>query len=163
MEARSPSWSRMEMAQLMELSTANLAGFVHGGAIMRLVDTAAGLAAIRHSGRRVVTAQVDSLTFLAPVQIGDLVRLSAVVNQVWNTSLEVQVTVTRENPMSGDHDLTTTAYVTMVAVDDAGRPVPVRPLLVETEEERTRQQQAEVRRRHRIRIREEVEQAAGPT
>lgn len=147
---------RTEMAQVMQVTDANQAGFTHGGAIMRLVDTAAGVAAMRHAGTRVVTAAVDSLSFHAPVYIGDLVLLTAAVNQAWRTSMEVEVQVHREDPLSGERAHTTTAFVTMVAVDEEGRPVPVPPLLPESGEDRRRQQQAELRREARMRLRESL-------
>lgn len=158
MEGKTPSESSTEMTLMMGVEQANVAGFVHGGSIMKLVDTAAGVAAMRHAKGRVVTAHVDSLSFLAPVHIGDLLTLEAVITQAWQTSMEVEVTVTREVPWTGEGELTTRAHLTMVAVDGDGRPVPVPPLSAETDIERRRQQQAEIRRAERIRLRDQLEQ-----
>jgi acyl-CoA hydrolase len=146
------------MSQVMQITDANNAGFVHGGSIMKLVDSAAGVASMRHAQRRVVTAQVDSLSFHAPVHIGDVLSLTACVTQAWNSSMEVEVTVYREDPVTGDEDHTTTAYLTMVALDDHGRPVAVPPVSPEGEEEQRRQREAETRRQARIRLRQDLEQ-----
>ncbi|MGH9051601.1 MAG: acyl-CoA thioesterase [Acidimicrobiia bacterium] len=156
MEAKPSSASVTRLTQVMQPGDANIAGFVHGGSIMKLVDTAAGIAAIRHCGGRAVTAQVDSLSFLAPVHIGDIIQLVASVNQSWRTSMEVGVRVERENPLTGERTHTTSAYLTFVAVDAGGTPVPVPPVRAETEEERRRQREANVRREGRIRLRDQI-------
>src|SRR5919202_4658631 len=120
MESRSPSESSTVLAKWMGVGDANTAGFVHGGTVMKLCDDAAGVAAVRHSRRRVVTAAVGSMTFLHPVHVGELLTLSASVNAVWRTSMEVGVRVVAENPRTGDARHTNSAYLTMVAVDDQG-------------------------------------------
>lgn len=158
METKKPTESLTKMAQVMQITDANTVGFVHGGSIMNLVDSAAGVAAMRHAQRRVVTAQVDSLTFHAPVHIGDVLSLTACVTQSWRSSMEVEVTVFREDPVTGDMDHTTTAYLTMVALDEHGRPVPVPGLVPETEEETRRQREAETRRTARMQLRRDLEQ-----
>ena len=150
MDGKLPAESVTTMAQVMQITDANTAGFVHGGSIMKLVDSAAGVAAMRHAQRRVVTAQVDSLTFHAPVHIGDVLSLTACVTQAWKTSMEVQVTVYREDPVTGDTDHTTTAYLTMVGLDEHGRPTRVPAVAPGTGEERRRQREAEARRQARI-------------
>lgn len=157
MRPRPPSASTTRVTQVMQPPDANAAGFVHGGSIMKLVDTTAGVAAIRHSGSRVVTAQVDTLSFLAPVHIGDIINVVASVNQAWRTSMEVGVRVERENPLTGERVHTTSAYLTMVAVDREGRPTPVPPVVPETEEELRRQREADLRREERIRLRKRLE------
>ena len=157
MEGKSPAESVSTVTIVMQLALANSAGFIHGGEIMKLVDTTAGVASMRHCNGRVVTVEVDTLTFLAPVHIGDLVTLNAVVTQAWRTSMEVEVCVWREDPRLGEREQTTTAYLTMVAVDEHGRPVPVPPLIASTEEDIKRQRDADVRREERIRIRQRLE------
>jgi acyl-CoA hydrolase len=157
MEAKTPTESLTTMAQVMQITDANAVGFVHGGSIMKLVDSAAGVASMRHAQRRVVTAQVDSLSFHTPVHIGDVLSLTACVTQAWTSSMEVEVTVHRENPVTADQDHTTTAYLTMVALDENGRPVAVPPVSPETEEEKRRQREAETRRKARIRLRQDLE------
>ena len=140
----------------MAITDANSAGFVHGGTVMKLCDEAAGLAAIKHSGRRAVTAGMDRMTFLHPVHVGELLTCSARVNAVWRTSMEVGVRVEAENPFSGEGRHTSTAYLTMVALDDEGKPTPSAPLLTETDTEKRREREAETRRRNRLAEREQI-------
>lgn len=156
MEPKSPSESTTVLARLMSIADANNAGNVHGGTVMKLCDEAAGLAAIKHSGRRVVTAAMDRMTFLVPVNVGDLVTFQATINAAWRSSMEIGVHVTAENVRTGEVRHTNTAHLTMVALDDAGRPAPVPPVLAETPEERRRQREAEVRRSHRLAERDEI-------
>ena len=116
----------------MGLVDANSAGYVHGGTVMKLCDEVAGLAAVRHSRCRVVTAGMDRMTFLEPIHIGELVTFTASVNAAWRTSMEVGVRVEAEQPREGTVRHTNTAYLTMVALDDDGRPTEVPPLEAET-------------------------------
>src|SRR3954464_11584258 len=122
MEGRTVSESRSVLVQWMGPSDANADGFVHGGTVMKLCDEAAATAAIRHARSRVVTAAVDRMTFVQPVHVGDLLTLHASVNAVWRTSMEVGVRVLAESPVSGEVRHTNSAYITMVAVDEHGRP-----------------------------------------
>ena len=145
----------------MGIGDANSAGFVHGGVVLRLCDEAAGVAAIRHSGLRVVTAGMDRMTFLEPVNVGDLLTCSAAVNAAWRTSMEVGVRVEAENPRTGERRHTSTAYLTMVALDDGGDPAPVPPVGAESDAERRRQREAEVRRRNRLAERDEIVRERG--
>ena len=108
----------------MGIGDANSAGFVHGGVVMKLCDEAAGIAAIRHCRGRVVTAAMDRMTFILPVNVGELVTCRASVNAAWRTSMEVGVRVEAESPMTGECRHTSTAYLTMVAVDEEGTPDP---------------------------------------
>jgi len=155
-EPRTVSRSHSELIRWMSIQDANSAGFVHGGVVMRMCDEAAGIAAIRHSGCRVVTAGMDRMTFLQPVHVGELLRCTASVNAAWRTSMEVGVRVEAENPRTGDHHHTSTAYLTMVAVDDDGKPTPVPPLLAESGTEQRRQREAELRRQNRLTEREQI-------
>jgi acyl-CoA hydrolase len=145
--------SRIELIELMEPGDVNIRGFVHGGVIMRLADTAAGLAAIRHAAMSVVTASVDSLAFHAPVHVGDLVHLIAELTRVWRTSMEVEVEVWREIVRTGDSQLTTTAFFTMVGVDEQGNPVLVPPLIAKTDDQIRRAAEADQRRARRLELR----------
>ena len=156
MEPRTPSASASLLVRWMGPVDANSAGFVHGGTIMRYCDEAAGLAAVRHAGVRCVTAGMDRMTFNEPVNVGEVVSFKATVNAAWRTSLEVGVRVEAENPRSGAVRHTTTAYLTMVAVDDEGRPVGVPPLRSETDVERQREREAQLRRANRLAEREEI-------
>jgi acyl-CoA hydrolase len=140
----------------MGVTDANSAGFIHGGVVMKLCDEAAGAAAVKHSRCRVVTAGVDRMAFMTPVHVGELVTFSASVNAAWRTSMEVGVRVDAENPRTGERRHTNSAYLTMVAVDEDGQPVPVPQLIAETDEQRTREAEAQVRRRNRLQEREEI-------
>jgi acyl-CoA hydrolase len=141
----------------MNVTDTNSAGNVHGGTVMKLADEVAGIAAIRHSRCRVVTGGVDRISFLVPIEQGELVTFAASVNAVWRTSMEVGVRVTAEKPRSGEGARhTNTAYFTMVALDEHGRPTPVPPLVVEGPDEERREREAQVRRRNRLAEREEL-------
>jgi acyl-CoA hydrolase len=140
----------------MGVTHANTAGYVHGGAIMRLCDEVAGIAAVRHSGRRVVTAAMDRMTFLHPVFVGNLVTVRATVNAAWRTSMEVGVRVESEEIQSGETLHTSTAYLTMVALDEEGRPADVPPIAPETPDEERRRREAQLRRDNRLAEREAI-------
>jgi len=134
----------------MQPEHANNLGHVHGGWIMKLVDEAGALACMRHAQRRVVTVAVDSLVFREPIKIGDLVNLRAEVTYAGRTSMEAEVEVLAENPITGERTHTNTAYLVYVALDDEGRPTAVPQLITETEGEKRRMAQAEERQRHRL-------------
>jgi acyl-CoA hydrolase len=157
LQPRPASESRSELIRWMGPQDANGAGFVHGGVVMRMCDEVAGIASIRHSGARVVTAGMDRMTFSEPVFVGELLRCIASVNAAWRTSMEVGVRVEAENPLTRQMRHTSTAYLTMVAVDDRGEPMPVPPLEVSGEAEIRRQREAETRRRNRLAEREEIQ------
>ncbi len=140
----------------MGIGDANLAGLVHGGVVMKMCDEVAAIAAIRHCGQRVVTAGVDRMTFVDPVNVGELLTCRATVNAAWRTSMEVGVRVEAENPRTGERRHTSAAYLTMVALDDEGKPVPVPPLVAETEDERRRRREAELRRANRLAERDQI-------
>lgn len=141
--------SEVTFARPMTQLDANLLGSVHGGVIMHEVDTAAGTTAIRHTGRVCVTAAIDELSFLESVSVGDLLVVRARVNDVGRTSLEVGVRVEAEPLAGGARRHTTSAYLVMVCLDADGRPAPVPPLLVDSDDERRRQAQARIRRQVR--------------
>jgi acyl-CoA hydrolase len=143
----------------MNLTDANSAGFVHGGAVMRLCDEAAGIAAIKHSRARVVTAGMDRMTFLEPVHPGELMTFKAAVNAVWRSSMEVGVRVESERPRTGELRHTSTAYLTMVALDDDGRPMEIPPLACSDPDELRREREAQTRRRNRLAERDEIRRA----
>ena len=156
MDPRPASASHSELIRWMSIHDANSAGFVHGGTVMRMCDEAAGIAAIRHCRGRVVTAGMDRMTFTEPVHVGELLRCQASVNAAWNTSMEVGVRVEAENAVTGEVRHTSTAYLTMVAVDEKGKPAPVSPVQLEGPDEERRQREAEVRRRNRLTERAEI-------
>jgi uncharacterized protein (TIGR00369 family) len=142
--------SHISIAQLMQPEHANNLGHVHGGWIMKLVDEAGALACMRHTQKRVVTVAVDSLVFREPIKIGDLVILNAEVTFTGNTSIEAEVQVVAENPITGTRTHTNTAYLVFVGLDDDGRPTPIPALIIETDEEKQRMEQAKKRQAHRL-------------
>jgi len=164
MEAKRVSDSTVIMAQLMNPQDANPAGNVHGGVIMRLIDTAAGAVAVRHARSNVVTASIDRLDFIRPAFIGDLVSFRASLNYVGRTSMEVGVRVEAENLITGDVRHTASAYLTFVALDRNGRPVEVPQLILETANEIRRNGEARARRELRIneRNKERAHEGAAP-
>ncbi len=139
------------MAHMMLPEDANPSGNVHGGVIMKHIDNAAGVAAIRHSRCNVVTASIDRMNFHFPVYIGNLLTLKASVNHVGRSSMEIGVRAEAENLVTGKVRHVVTSYLTFVALDDNGRPTPVPPLILETEDEKRRNCQAEERRAIRLR------------
>jgi acyl-CoA hydrolase len=142
--------SASEYSELALPIDANGWGNVLGGKVMHLVDLAGAMAAMRHARRGVVTASVDSLHFLHPVNIGELIMLRSAVNRVFHSSLEVGVRVTTENLMSGSQRHTCSAYLTFVALDENGVPTAVPPVIPETEAEHRRFREAGERREYRL-------------
>ena len=159
MSPKPASASAISLTVPMELTDANLLGNVHGGAIMRLVDNAGGLAAMRHCGGPVVTAAMDEMTFLEPVYVGDVVTVKAMVNDSGRTSMEVGVRVEAESVTSGRRVHTSSAYLVYVALDREGKPRPVPPVIAETEEQQQRQREAKLRRQARLARKEAILQA----
>jgi acyl-CoA hydrolase len=147
----------------MGVADANMAGNVHGGVILHLCDEVAGIAAVRHSGARVVTAALDRMNFLHPVYVGNLVTVKATVNAAWRTSMEVGVRVEAENVRTGEVTHTSTAYLTMVALDEDGRPSAVPPVEPETADEQRRAREAQLRRDNRLEERRRIESARSET
>jgi acyl-CoA hydrolase len=156
MQPKPVAASRAEITHWMGVTDANGAGNIHGGTIMKLADEAAALAAIKHARQRVVTVGMDRMDFLVPIYVGELVTFRASVNAAWHTSMEVGVRVVAENPLVGERRHTNTAYLTMVALDEAGRPAPIPPLEAETPVEQRRMREAELRRANRLAEREEI-------
>jgi len=156
--ALSPAYGRTSLSSLMDQSHVNLLGNVHGGVIMRLVDSTAGAVAQRHSGGPAVTAAMDEMAFLQPVHVGDIVRLSGQVNWAGRTSMEVGVRVESEPwDEAGREPLhVASAYLVFVAIDAAGAPRAMPPLAPETPEEVRRMREAEIRRSHRLARKEEI-------
>ncbi len=144
------SASRVTLSQLMNLEHANLLGNVHGGSIMKLADEAGALACMRHSQKKVVTVAIDSMTFRQPIRIGDLIILNAEVSYTGRTSMEAEVQVLAENPITGERTHTNTAYLVYVALDDAGRPSSVPQLKAETEDEERKMENAKERQQRRL-------------
>jgi uncharacterized protein (TIGR00369 family) len=144
------SASRIQLAQMMQPQHANHQGNVHGGWIMKLMDEAGALACMRHAQNRVVTVAVDQMTFREPIRLADLVILTAEVSYVGHTSMEAEVQVETENPITGERAHTNTAYLVYVALDEDGKPVPVPALIPETAEQRERMEAGRARQGYRL-------------
>ncbi len=146
MDGRRVSDSRFELARVMLPQDANPYGSVHGGVLMKEIDIAAAVSAIRHCRRNAVTASIDRLDFLRPVRVGELVVCRASVNGVGRSSLECGVRVEAEDLFSGERHHVASAYLTFVCLDDAGQPGEVPPLLPDSPEDERRIREAGQRR-----------------
>jgi len=147
------------LSLLMDQSHVNLLGNVHGGVIMRLVDSTAGAVAQRHSEGMAVTAAMDEMAFLHPVHVGDIVRTVGQVNWAGRTSMEIGVRVESEpwNEAGREPKHVASAYLVFVAIDADGRPRQIPPLAPEDPEERRRMREAEIRRAHRLAKKQEID------
>lgn len=150
MELTCAEATSLTMAVQMLPQDANAYGSIHGGVIMKHIDTAAGVVAIRHVRGNAVTASIDRLDFHHPVYVGDLLMLKASVNLVGRTSLEVGVRVEAENLMTGEVRHTASAYLSFVALDENGKPTPAPAYTPITPEEIHRHEEAQIRREMRL-------------
>lgn len=155
--------SRVTIVHQMTQADANLAGNVHGGVIMKLIDNTAGIVAARHCQTNVVTASIDRLDFHNPVFIGDLLRVTASINMTGRSSIEVGVRVESENFMTQDIRHTASAYLTFVSLDENLRPNPVPPIVYETEEEQRRNCEARERKAFRLQQRGKAKACVPPS
>jgi uncharacterized protein (TIGR00369 family) len=153
MKERAVKETSITIAQVMLPQDTNPAGNVHGGVIMKLIDTAAAVVASRHARSNTVTASIDRLVFHHPVFVGDVLFLKACLNMVGKSSMEVGVRVEAENYLTGEVRHTASAYLTFVALDEEGRPKKVPGLIPETETEKRRYQQALMRKKSRLELR----------
>lgn len=142
--------SAVELNHFMMPEHANLLGNVHGGIIMKLVDEAGALCAIRHAQRPAVTVAIDSMMFHFPVKVGDVLRLVARLNHVGRTSMEVGIEVVSENPITGKQIRTNSATAVYVALDDKGKPIPVPQIEFISDEEKQRSAAAKLRQARRL-------------
>ncbi len=149
MEAKRVGDSRLTMSQIMNPQDANLAGNVHGGVIMRIIDVAGAVVAVRHCRNNVVTASIERLDFHQPIFIGDLVTFKASINLVGKTSMEIGVLVESESLRTGEIRKAASAYLTYVALGKDRRPAQVPPLILETDEDIRRNCMAKLRREER--------------
>ncbi len=148
--------SKVTLARVMGVMDANNYGDVHGGVIMRAVDEAGAVAAVRHSNGPAVTAFMDQMAFLEPVKLGDLLTTQAQVNWTGQTSMEVGVRVTVHRMGVDDEIHVSSAHLVFVAIDADGKPRPVPPVRPQTERDRLRFQEAEIRRKSRLERREAI-------
>lgn len=153
LKSKKVSASEVIMTQLVLPIHTNALDTIFGGTIMSWIDIAAAISAQRHCNKAVVTASMDQLSFYAPVKKGWVVNLKAKVNFVSKTSMEVGVKVEAENPLTGEHFHTSSAYMTFVALDSNGKPSQVPTLILENDEDRRRYSQGELRRNQRLAIR----------
>lgn len=143
--------SQVQMIELVLPNDTNMLGNLLGGRLMHWIDIAAALAASRHCNNIAVTAAVDNLQFHNPIKLGDIVRLKASVNRAFRTSMEVGVKVEVEDIYSGSIFHSNSAYLTFVNVyKPTGKPIPVAPIVPETEDEKRRFEQALLRRDQRL-------------
>ena len=157
MEGKAVRESASEYLELALPNDANGLGNVLGGKVMHLVDLAAAMAGMRHARQPIVTASVDSLHFLHPVHIGELIILRSSVNRVFRSSMEIGVKVMTEQLLTGERLHTCSAYLTFVAVDREGRAIAVAPVIPETEDELRRYRQAGDRREYRLAMRNRLQ------
>lgn len=151
-----PTESQVEMTELVLPQHTNSFGTIFGGVILSWVDIAAAICAQRHSERPVVTASIDAMHFLAPIRLGWIVNIKASVNYSSNSSCEVGVRITAENPMTKELNHTATAYVTMVSLDSHGRPVSMPKLVPQSSEEIRRMNEAQDRRKQRLDLKQKI-------
>ena len=153
MESKSVKATSVTVVQQMTQQDANLAGNVHGGVILKLIDNTAGIVGMRHTGGNVVTASIDRVDFHSPVYVGNLLRISASINYAGNTSMEIGVRVEAEDHMTGEVRHTGSAYLTFVALDKDNKPKKINPIIIETDEEKRRNTEAQERKRIRMELR----------
>ena len=151
MQAKTVKFSRVIMAHMMLPQDANPAGIVHGGVVMRHIDDAAAVVAVRHAGSNAVTASIDRLDFHNPVFIGNLLTIKASLNLAGKSSMEIGVRVEAEDLLSGKITHTASAYLTFVALGEDSRPQSIAPLTVVTDEDKRRNAEALIRRESRLR------------
>jgi len=142
--------SATETVQVVLPNDSNPLGYILGGTVMHMIDITGAIACHRHTNSLALTAGVDSLDFLHPIKVGDMIILKSRVTATFRTSLEVEVEVFSEEITSGARKLTSHAYLTFVSLDQAGQPKEVPPLLIETEDDQERIRQAAARRAERL-------------
>lgn len=156
MEEKSAEESRVDAVFSVLPEDTNIYGNLFGGKLVEWMDRTAAIVAVRHSRKNVVTANIDNLSFLSPIRLGDIVLMKAWINYVGRTSMEVQVDVYNEGRTSGKLILACRAYITYVAIDENGKPTPVPGLSIKTEEEKLRYQQAVERKNQRLRLKKDI-------
>ena len=150
MQSKTMSFSKMQTVQQMTQQDANFVGNVHGGVIMKLIDSTASMAAAKHCGTNVVTASIDRIDFYSPVFVGDILRVHANLNSTGRTSMELGVRVEAENFMTGEIRHTSSAYLTFVSLDQLGKPMEIPQVIPETDDEIRRNTEAANRRKKRM-------------
>lgn len=154
-QMKTVSESSIEMREMVMPNHTNPQNNIFGGVVMGWVDIAAAMVAARHSGKQVATVHISDIDFFAPIKVGYHVLIQASLNYVGTSSMVVGVKVTSENPYTGETRTTTKAYLTFVAMDDLGRPVPVPGLIPETEDEKRRYENA----KKRVELKKQLQQS----
>jgi uncharacterized protein (TIGR00369 family) len=157
MQGKTVAETAVTVSQVMGPQDLNRSGNVHGGVIMKLIDTTASVVAGRHSRTNVVTASIDRIDFLYPAFSGDLLTFKASLNYAGRTSMEIGVRIEAENIITGDVRHTASAYLTYVALDQAGKPTPIPELILKTEDDFRRNRAAQIRRDHRLQAKQEAQ------
>ena len=147
---RTPRFSETIMTQHVLPPDTNAVGTAFGGVVMGWIDVCAAIVAQRHTGRIAVTASVDDLEFVAPIELGDVVVLTGRLNQVFRSSMEIEVEVEREHVAMMDRTTAVRARLTFVNLGPDKKPMPVPPLVLETDADRERAAAADERRRERL-------------
>ena len=155
---RTPKDSEVVMTELVLPNDTNQLGNLLGGRLMHWVDIAAALVAMRHSGKVCVTASVDEISFFEPIKLGHVVTLYARANRAFRTSIEVGVRVLRQDPLNNTEAHTSSAYLTFVAIDNYGKPIPIPALQPATEEDKRRYEEAAMRRQQRLQHRKSLQE-----
>lgn len=145
LKGKPPAESAVSTRYLVMPEQANPHGTAFGGAIIAWIDMVAAMTAERHASREVVTVNIDSISFRQPIYVGDHVVLEASVNYVGRTSMEIGVQVSRQNPVTNESILATTAHLTFVALDENKKPIVVAPIIPETDDEKRRYENAKIR------------------
>ncbi|MDH3191893.1 MAG: acyl-CoA thioesterase [Nitrosopumilus sp.] len=153
---KSPDESHAEVIIRMFPSDANPAGNVFGGEILKHIDMVAGIVAQRHSQSNAVTVSMDSVNFIKPVYVGNVLKLNARINYVHNSSMEIEVKAEAEDIVTGIRTITGTAFVTFVALDKNGKPTPVPKLMLKTDEDRTKFEEGKFRMQERLNHRQKA-------
>ena len=147
---KSPSESQAEVIVRMFPSDANPAGNVFGGEILKHIDMVAGIVAQRHCQSNAVTVSMDSVSFLKPVFVGNVLKLNARINYVHSSSMEIEINVEAEDIVTGIRTLTGTAFVTFVALDKNGKPTQAPKLALKTDEDRRKFEEGKLRMEKRL-------------
>ena len=155
--------SATETAQVVLPNDSNPLGYILGGTVMHMIDITGALACHRHTNSLALTAGVDSLDFIHPIKVGDIIILKSRVNATFRTSLEVEVEVFSEETLTGVRRMTSRAYLTFVATDRDGQRTRIPGLILETDEEKRRAAEADLRRAERLKARKLLEQRLGET
>lgn len=163
MDNKPPKDSYTEIERLVLPADTNIFNALYGGRLMEWVDNVASIVAIKHARRRAVTGSIDSLFFLSPIHLGDIVRMKGRINHVTKSTMEIEVDVFSQEGLTGTTSFTTKAFLTYVAVDQSGRPTTIPGLILETEEEKQRFKEGGERSKERLKLLQNIKKEEGKT